>query len=70
MNYVPREKGPKLVTRKLLVIPTRACMCFGLYKDALGTGREWLQCHCGSWICDKCVVERDIHGAIKICSLC
>ena len=48
------------------------CTCFGLYEDDAGTGREWLQCHCGRWMHEDCVeeCEYDALGNMKICPLC
>ena len=37
--------------------PNQCCSCFGLYKDDVGTGCEWLQCCCSRWIHEDCVED-------------
>ena len=37
------------------------CACFGLYSEDFGTGQEWLQCACGSWIHKECVEDNVVY---------
>ena len=48
------------------ILSDTCCVCFGLFCDDHGTGREWLQCTCGRWIHDDCVVI----GSEKLCPFC
>ena len=35
-------------------------MCFGMYADDAGTGREWLECRCSRWIHEDCIDDDDV----------
>ena len=43
-------------------------MCFGVYADDAGTGREWLQCQCSRWIHEDCIDDDDVD--IEQCVVC
>ena len=66
-----RPKVPKLSSSEH-INPNQYCACFGLYKDDVGTGLEWLQCSCSRWIHEECVdnVVRGKDGEEKLCPLC
>ena len=38
----------------------RCNVCFGVYADDAGTGREWLQCQCSKWIHEDCIDDDDV----------
>ena len=38
----------------------RCCVCFGMYADDAGTGREWLECQCSRWIHEDCIEDNNI----------
>ena len=49
----------------------RCCVCFELYADDAGTGREWLQCQCSRWIHEDCIDDDDVDIEHSIfCPLC
>jgi len=46
----------------------RCCVCFGIYSDDAGTGREWLECRCSRWLHEDCVDDDDVN--IEQCIFC
>ena len=49
----------------------RCCVCFGMYADDAGTGREWLECRCSRWIHEDCIDNDDVDTEQCIfCPLC
>lgn len=49
----------------------RCCVCFGMYADDIGTGREWLKCKCTRWIHEDCIDDDDVVvESGKFCPLC
>ena len=70
-DHSTRPKVPKLSSSEH-INPNQCCACFGLYKDDIGTGLEWLQCSCSRWIHEECVdnVVRGEDGEEKLCPLC
>ena len=46
----------------------RCCVCFGMYADDAGTGREWLECRCSRWIHEDCIDNDDVD--IEQCIFC
>ena len=48
--------------------------CLGTYNDdiTLGNGAEWIQCGCGQWIHEECIVDTMTgdDGTERICSNC
>ena len=49
----------------------RCCVCFGMYADDAGTGREWIECRCSRRIHEDCIDNDnvDIEQCV-ICPLC
>ena len=39
----------------------RCCVCFGMYADDAGAGREWLECQCSRWIHEDCIDNDDVY---------
>ena len=46
----------------------RCCVCFGMYADDAGTGREWLECQCSRWVHEDCIDDDDVD--IERCIFC
>ena len=46
----------------------RCCVCFGMYADDAGTGREWLECRCSRWIHEDCIDDDDVD--VEQCIFC
>ena len=49
-------------------------ICFGTFQEdvKLETGREWVECACGRWVHEVCVVECivDVAGKERFCPIC
>ena len=47
------------------------CVCFGMFSDDTGTGREWIQCSCSRWLHEDCILEvlTDASGQERVCPL-
>ena len=47
------------------------CVCFEMYADDAGIGREWLECQCSKCIHEDCIDDDEIDTEKCIfCSLC
>ena len=67
-NNRPLRKRPR-VSVDSHIYSDLCCVCFGSYGDDDGTGREWLQCPCGRWIHQDCVVPSGSKDN-KLCPIC
>ena len=38
----------------------RCCVCFEMYADDAGTGREWLECQCSKCIHEDCIDDDEV----------
>ena len=64
----PLRKRKKLNVDNV-IFSDLCCVCFGSYEEDRGTGREWLECDCGRWIHEDCVVPNS-SSSNKLCPLC
>ena len=55
-------------TVPMMKLMSRCYVCFGVYADDAGTGREWLQCQCSRWIHEDCIDDDDVD--IEQCVVC
>ena len=44
------------------------CVCYGSYAEDEGTDRDWLECSCGTWLHEDCILPDS--NNTKLCPLC
>ena len=72
-----RECTNTLVTKRVQVDTedsNRCCVCCQTFSEdvEMGTGVEWLQCACGLWLHEDCIIDcvTDSSGKERLCPFC
>ena len=72
-----RECRNTLVTKRVQVDTedsNRCCVCCQTFSEdvEMGTGVEWLQCACGLWLHEDCIIDcvTDSSGKERLCPFC